>query len=82
MAEQDVKFIVRGRFVNPEGKDLGPVEAEQPEEQPEEQDEEQGEGTDTRKVEELRDALEAAEVEIPSGSKKADLLKLAQQHGV
>lgn len=78
----DVKFIVRGRFVSPEGKDLGPAPkagelAEQAEEQEEGED-----GADTRKVEELRSALEAAGVEIPSGAKKADLQKLAAQHGV
>ena len=69
MAEQEVKFIVRGRFVSPDGADLGPAENEQVEQ-------------DDRTVSELTAALEAAEVEIPSGSKKADLLKLAQQHGV
>lgn len=37
---------------------------------------------DDRTVSELTDALETAKVEIPSGAKKADLQKLAQQHGV
>lgn len=81
MTKQEVKFIVRGRLVSPEGKDLGAApKAGEVAEEAEGQEEE--EGADTRKVEELRSVLEAAQVEIPSGAKKADLQKLAQQHGV
>lgn len=79
MADKTPEFIVRGRRVDPNGKDLGAA----PEQAAEVEEQEEGEeGADTRKVEELRSALEAAGVEIPSGAKKADLQKLAAQHGV
>lgn len=75
MAEQEVMFIVRGRLLDPNGVDLGPAPKAQP-------DTDSQPTPDDRTVEELRDALEAAEVKIPSGSKRADLLKLAEHHGV
>jgi len=35
---------------------------------------------DSYKVDELKDALEALEVEIPEGAKKADLVELLEEH--
>lgn len=48
----------------------------------EEEEEEEGSSASDLTVAELKAALEEAEVEIPAGAKKADLVALYEEHGL
>lgn len=83
MSEHEIKFIRQGRYVDPNGKDLGAVEKEKSKAAGNDQGDSgsQQAAEDTRTVAQLKDALTAKGVAFEKDAVKADLQKLAADHG-